>query len=113
MVKNRDLCHIFTLSSILKYTQISHQITVVDLFCIQSSKKHGQIRNPRAILSRDVLNQNLKPTIFRDFRASTFQKIPIFGRTSFKVLTAESQKPQILYFWISTCQRKITRGFRI
>ena len=32
------------------------------------------MRIPRVIVRRHVLNQNLKITIFRDFRATTFQK---------------------------------------
>ena len=40
----------------------------------QQMQKKVQIRNPRVILRRHVLNQNLKIAIFRDFRANTFEK---------------------------------------
>ena len=76
-VKNIDLSRVFTFSSASTYPLILHQIAIFDHFCVKNAQKYGQIRNPRAILRRHVLNQKVKISSFGNPGVSTFKKLEL------------------------------------
>ena len=76
-IKNSDLLRVFTFSSASTYPLISRKIAIFEHFCVKNAQKYGQIRNPHAILRRNVLNQKLKISFFGDPGVSIFEKFEL------------------------------------